>query len=177
MLACAGWHKIIKVFDSASGKDLYTLAGHSKMIGEVVFSPDSKTLASCSRDKTIKLWDTASGTDRVLCPAVPFLSQLPSVRTARQLLPAVFPINRSNSGMWLLEKSCARDTKHPKVTILAVAFSPDGQTLAAAAQDVVELWDISSGKELPTLKGHSKWIRSVRFSPDGRALPAVLMTA
>ena len=37
---------------------------HKYRITSVVFSPDGKTLASGSRDKTIKLWDVATGKEK-----------------------------------------------------------------------------------------------------------------
>src|SRR5262249_53240542 len=38
-----------------------TLKGHKNAVSSVAFSPDGKTLASGSGDKTIKLWDVATG--------------------------------------------------------------------------------------------------------------------
>ncbi len=52
-----------------------------------------------------------------------------------------------------------------------VAFAPDGRTLASGASDkTIKLWDVSSGREVRTLRGHTAPVLSVAFAPDGRTL-------
>jgi WD40 repeat protein len=68
-------------------------------------------------------------------------------------------------------------------SVLAAAFSPDGKTLATPTWVVesvggrnvvkdqsVKLWDVATGKQQATLKGHTDEVCSLTFSPDGRAL-------
>jgi WD40 repeat protein len=53
----------------------------------------------------------------------------------------------------------------------ALAFSPDGKTLATALEDeMIKLWDVASFQERTVLKGHRQPLRSVAFAPDGRVL-------
>jgi WD40 repeat protein len=58
-----------------------------------------------------------------------------------------------------------------KVSVLALAFSPDGRLLAGTCptKDVI-VWDATTGREVHALSGHTGPGQSVAFSPDGRRL-------
>ena len=63
--------------------------------------------------------------------------------------------------------------------VYSVAFAPDGKTLATGSgsrDQTVKLWDVTTGKELATLKGHTRYpsaVVSVAFAPDGKTLATV----
>ena len=57
--------------------------------------------------------------------------------------------------------------------INAIAFSPEGQTLATGIAQEVHLWDVDNGKHLSTFKGHTGPVHAVAFSPDGKTLASV----
>jgi WD40 repeat protein len=55
--------------------------------------------------------------------------------------------------------------------VAALAWSPDGSTLATGGHDaLVKIWDACNGRLLHTLQGHGALINSVAFSPDGKVL-------
>ena len=58
-----------------------------------------------------------------------------------------------------------------KPGIGAVAFSPDGKTIASAGTDKeIRLWEADTGQDIRTLNGHKNTIASLAFSPDGKYL-------
>jgi uncharacterized protein with WD repeat/Skp family chaperone for outer membrane proteins len=55
----------------------------------------------------------------------------------------------------------------------SLAYSPDGKTLASASvasSNAIILWDVKSGKQIATLKGHAGGVYHLAFSPDGKVL-------
>ena len=54
----------------------------------------------------------------------------------------------------------------------AGAFSPDGKILATGAQASggIQLWDVSTGKEIGRFTGYGDTVTSLKFTPSGRQL-------
>jgi len=138
-----------RIWDAAAGTELHRLEGRCGEATAAAFSPDGKTILAAGGDGVVRLSDAATGRELrrfIGCPdAKPTIAMMPDGR--------------------------------PAVTVArlgALAFSPDGQKAITAAggfmvkNQAARLWDLSTGKELQSFKGHQEGVNAVAFSPDGR---------
>ena len=146
------------------------LGGHGDWIQAIAFAPAGQRLATASNDRTIRLWDTGTGTWVATLKqgyAVTAIAYSPDGhRLATAGVDGVVRLwdARAASALGPLESS----TTYP---LFAVAYSPDGRTIAAAGKDrAVYIWDAASGKTRHTLEGHTGEINALAFMPGGREL-------
>src|SRR5262249_14708010 len=140
----------VELYDVGTGNKRASLQGHRGEISSIAFSPAGKTLVSGSQDRTVKLWDLASGQER---KQFPYLSPVHSVGFSSdgKLLAA-----GSVDGivkLWELGSAEAPNTLKHEGAVRAVVFSRDGQTLISAGDHPTKLWDVATGKEKATLQG------------------------
>jgi WD40 repeat protein len=147
--------------------------------GRVLFSPDSRQLASFARNGGIEIWDVATRS---------LLHQLTNEVQVGFAVQAGFAASFSPDGL-LLAASYQDDTiklwnlksgtivgtcSGHKQPVFAVAFSPDGRTLASASDDsTLRLWNVQTQQELFVDRRLGAGLSSLMFSPDGGLLVGV----
>lgn len=162
------------------GTPITTLTGHQAEVLSISFSPDGKTIASASSDKTVKLWSVSDGklittlkdkehthTDQV--NGVSFSRDGQIIASAgRDGTVKLW----QRDGKWIRTiNTLSKSVNTLSKSVLDVSFSPDGEIVASANEDyTVKLWKVSDGSLIKTLNGHSNAVTSVTFSPDGETI-------
>jgi WD40 repeat protein len=242
-LASGGADKTVLLWDRATGQSTATFKGHRTYAHAVAFTADSRLLASAGGDFLLRepatgrsavarhepgrpitgLALTASGQLLVTAgrrlggantaiagdvkfwdPAPPLAVLGANTKPTRQkttILPAdpargeatlseylrsrgwgawcialdpagvllAIGTDRGGTLLWDLEAAQVRGRLEASAAVRFLAFSPDGQRLAAAEASRVQVWDVQSAARVASLTGHDKQVWAVAFSPTSGA--------
>jgi WD40 repeat protein len=146
------------------------LAGHTRWVRSVAFSPDGAWIASGSHDTTIRLWDAKTGT-AIGKPLRGHNNWVRSIAFSPDGARIVSGSIDRTIQLWDAKTGAAigKPLRGHANWVRSVAFSPDGARIASGSTDKkIWLWDAKTGAAIgESLQGHSEWVQSIAFSPDG----------
>jgi WD40 repeat protein len=161
---------LVELWDAAMLREVKRLEELEENVQALAFSPDGKELAAVSMDEPVHRWEVATGKGLPLKEGLRGVTALVYSPEGRYLA-AGFGGSRSVV-LWDV-KTGARITEFDAEgsAIAALAFSPDGATIATAHADgKARLWEVRTGKERGKFEGHIGSLTGVCFSADGRLL-------
>ena len=188
----------IWIYDAHTRRELALLTGHTERVTAIDFPADGSFLASCSFDRTVRLWNIDTGEQTAV-----FAGHRGSIGSI-----AVSPDGKTvvSGGTWdttiilwdvktgkqIKRHSKYRDNLFRRLKIYldrsitlpnsnsinALAFSPDGKTFASGHRDgTLRLWEAKTGRKLSTIGDHkSIVIDGLAFSSDGKKLVSCTRT-
>ncbi|KAM0475148.1 hypothetical protein ACHAPX_007283, partial [Trichoderma viride] len=146
---------------------LQTLEGHGHWVTSVAFSGDGKLIASGSHDKTIRVWETATGALQQTLKG--HGDSVTSVAFSGDGKLIASGSDDKTIRVWETATGALQQTlKGHGDSVTSVAFSGDGKLIASGSDDkTIRVWETATGALQQTLKGHGDSVTSVAFSGDG----------
>jgi WD40 repeat protein len=148
--------------------------GHEQIVQSVTFSPDGLLLASGSDDKTIRLWEMASGKQ---------LAVIRGHETGIQVLSfsrdsAWLSSGDANGEVRLWDattgKSIGKPMRGSSAAVSSLAFNPDKtQLISGDTEGFLYLWNIATGDLLTSIPAHITGVRRIIFSSNGNLFVSI----
>lgn len=184
----------IQLWDAFTCKHKATLTTeHYETILSIAFSPDSRILAGGDGDGKVYLWDVTSKELKTTLTehTKDFVFSVAFSPDGRTLASGARHGGDGEVYLWdMVSGECKASLNMRRKGVTGVAFSPDGSALAVGGNEGVTLWDVKkilhhshddtyiyatdefdvTGRHKATLKGHTRYVSAVAFSPDGRTL-------
>ena len=160
----------------ATAKEIRTLRDHIDAVYALAFTPDGKRLVSGGADRSVKVWNVATGTRLyTLSDATDGINTIAlspdGERVAAGGLDKTIRIWHLGEKEGTLENTLIAHED----AILKLAWSPDGKHLASAAADrTIKLFRASDLTEVRTFAKQPDWAFGLEFAPNGKSFAAGL---
>jgi WD40 repeat protein len=173
LLAVGGTQGSLSLWQWPSRRKLAVLRGHRGGVNSLDFSADDSMLASADTEGLVTIWSVAEGKKHLGFRAHAPGNAVTTVAFSPHgdLLATASYLERTVR-LWTASGGESRGSLPRMVSgYRALAFSPDGATLALARGDgTAVLWSVAEGRQLAPVVANERSLQSITFSRDGQYL-------
>jgi WD40 repeat protein len=160
---------LVSIPSFAQQAELVIRQGHKEAINMVAYSPTGKHIYSASEDKSIKMWDVATGID-----VNTFNAHEAGVNCIFLSKDGKTLVSGSKDGKIIIWDALTGDVKTTidghEGGVHTAKLSTDGQMIVSGGEDeLLKLWTIS-GDSIKTIRGFTAPIKNLAISPDGERI-------
>jgi RNA polymerase sigma factor (sigma-70 family) len=167
----------VRLWDLASGEPLFhQVNAHESVVRGVAIAPNGGLVATGDDNGVVHLWDAARAT---VVRRLELGSRVWAVRFSpdgRTVAAAGDATNSQNGEgthgivrLWDLGNFSLRRELQLELPAILLEYSPDGRKIAVAS-DVINVFDLATGKKEAQLPGDDGEIRAIAFARDGKTL-------
>jgi len=180
-IASGAWDNTVQVWQPTPESNTLTYKGHLGFVNTLAWSPDGKRIASGAWDDTVQVWDATT-----LRMYVTYRGHSSAVRSVAWSPDGKFIASSDalTAQVWNASSGEHIFTYSGHTTFVnVVAWSPDGKRIATASDDqTVQIWNAPTagagvqsngpikGRDIFTYPGHSRGVRAIAWSPDGKLI-------
>lgn len=171
LISC-GYDRLVKIWDTGTGKIIHSLKQHSDSVYGVAFRPDGKLFATCAADRAVKVWETVTGK---------------LLYTLSESTDWLYAAAWSPDGQFLAAGGVDKSIRVWKVNgeggkiehsvfahqgpILRLVYAGDGKTLFSLSEDrIIKAWDAGKMVERKVFDPQPEAVLSLAVNPQGKQL-------
>ncbi len=167
-ILASSFGETIKLWEVATGREIYTLRGHTNYISSIAFSPDSQLLVSGSWDRTTRLWDVARSRE------IRKIKGEESIHFVTFSLDGQLIGTIHNSKIIILYRVAdGREIYNINLApkwAYGLTFTDDGRLLTNTEFEYTKLLQLIIDTNIDEYFAHHQQISSLAFSPNGKIL-------
>ena len=158
----------LRLWDARTGELIGVQREHSNGVADARFTPDGLRVVSVSADRTVRVWELASGRTQTLLGHADGVDCVAVSPDGRRVVSGS---RDSTLRAWDDGSSLDPQLRGHLRDVTAVAFRPDGARLATSARDgTVRVWDAATGLVLAVLRGHEDFVDDLAWTADGQRI-------
>ena len=155
--------------DTGEDKVLFNIRSHWK--NRLIFSPNGKMLALLGEHSSTHIWNYE--TQKEITPEYLKSNSSALAFSTDNMMLAI--ANRNQIVLWDIVGNEFKERGSIQAGIIeGITFSPNGKFIITANLQgwkyFIKVWDVETGQELLTMKGHTEQITGFKFSHDGKIL-------
>lgn len=168
-LVTASNDKQIKLWSVANKKFITSFTGHTNWVRCARFSPNGKVIASCSDDRTFKLFDVMSGN---IIESFSDSKGHGYQHLAWHPDGTLIAVGTTNNRVRIYDirnRNLIQMYDVHAAAVNQIDFHPSGNFMLSVSDDgTTKILDLLEGRPIFTIKGHAKQVTAVQFSKDGK---------